>query len=195
MTNTYVITGGTRGIGRGISLELLAKGHKVFALYARNTDEANKLIELAKNFPGQLICLRGDLTKEDNLEQILQQILNSAGAIQGLIHCAASGVHRPVDQLKTKHLRWTFETNVFSFHELLLGLLPILTKNSKVIGLTSAGSDRYLQQYAAVGSSKGALNSLFRHYAVELAPRDIGVSLICPGMVETDAISSFPNRE
>ncbi|OFZ25400.1 MAG: hypothetical protein A2381_17590 [Bdellovibrionales bacterium RIFOXYB1_FULL_37_110] len=195
MKNTYVITGGTRGIGGGISLKLLSQGHKVFALYARNTQEANKLIELAKNLRGELVCLRGDLTISENMAQIGQQILDSADSINGLIHCAASGVHRSVDQLKTKHLRWTFEVNFFSFHELFLILLPKLTKGSKIIGLTSAGSQRYLQQYAAVASSKGALDALLRHYAVELAPREISVNLVCPGMVETEAINSFPNRE
>ena len=49
--------------------------------------------------------------------------------------------------------------------------------------------------YAAVGSSKGALEALFRHYAYELAPRGIAVNLVCPGLVLTDAIDAFPDRE
>ncbi len=195
MKNTYVITGGTRGIGRAITIDFLSKGHTVYAIYARNLDEAQKLIDISQQYSGKLICVRGDLTIPEVMIQTTNQILDTVEAIHGIVHCAASGVHRLVDELKTKHLRWTYEVNVFSFHELLMRLLPKVSQNAKIIGLTSAGSSRYLQQYAAVGSSKGALDALFRHYAVELAHRKIGVNLVCPGMIETEAVKNFPNSE
>jgi enoyl-[acyl-carrier protein] reductase III len=195
MKKTVVVTGGTRGIGREVSLQYLNKGYKVFALYARNTDEAKILEDLAKDLPGECVLLRGDLTQSEVMDSLSTKILEESEVITDFVHCAASGVHKSVDKLRTKHLKWTFEINVFAFHELFLRLLPKMTQGSKIIGLTSAGSKKYLSHYAAVGSSKGALDALFRHYAVELAPKGISVYLVCPGMVETEALKAFPDRD
>ena len=65
----------------------------------------------------------------------------------------------------------------------------------RVIGLTSAGARQAFPAYAAVGASKGALDALFRHYAVELAPRGIAVNLVCPGAVRTRALDAIPDTE
>ena len=64
-----------------------------------------------------------------------------------------------------------------------------------MIGVTSSGGTRVIPYYAAVGSSKGAMESLFRHYAFEWAPRDIAVNCVCPGLVLTDAVEAFPDKE
>jgi enoyl-[acyl-carrier protein] reductase III len=70
-----------------------------------------------------------------------------------------------------------------------------MPRGGRVIGVTSSGGTKVIPYYAAVGSSKGALESLFRHYAYELAPKGIIVNCVCPGLVLTDAIDAFPDRE
>lgn len=192
---TIVVTGGTRGIGREISLGYLSQGYRVFSLYARNSEGAESLKKLAVVLAGECICLRGDLTQDEVMDKISEEILSRADRIDCFVHCAASGVHKAVDKLRTKHLRWTFEINVFAFHELFLRLLPRMMKGSQIIALTSSGSKKYLLNYAAVGSSKGALDALLRHYAVELADKGISIYLVCPGMVETEALKAFPDRD
>jgi enoyl-[acyl-carrier protein] reductase III len=190
-----VVTGGTRGIGGAISLAFAKRGYKVFAIYARDKAGAESIAKKAEGLSGELICLRGDLTREEKMQEVVDAIRSQVSHIDCLIHSAASGVHKSVDELSTKHLRWTFEVNVFAFHELFLRLKDLLIDGSRVIGLSSAGSTRCLFEYAAVGSSKGALDALFRHYAVELAPRGIAVNLVAPGMIETEALKAFSNRE
>ena len=82
------------------------------------------------------------------------------------------------------------------FRSLLIELLPMIPAGGRIIGLSSFGATHVFSSfYGAVGSSKGALESLFRHYARELAPRGIAVNIVCPGMVETDAINAFPDKE
>jgi len=112
-----------------------------------------------------------------------------------IVHCAASGVHRETTKLTMKQMMWTFDVNVFSFHSLLIELIPMIPAGGRIIGLSSFGATHVFSSfYGAVGSSKGALESLFRHYARELAPRGIAVNIVCPGMVETDAINAFPDK-
>ena len=192
---TAVVTGGTRGIGKGIVLSLAQAGYRVYALYARNNQAALALDDLAKTNGYDIRCFRGDLTDPMKLQTIVDELKKSETTIDVIVHAAASGVHRDAFSLTQKHMSWTFDINVIAIHELLRNLIPLVPMGGRIIGVTSGGGDRVIPYYAAVGASKGALNALFRHYAVELAPKGISVNLVCPGMVMTDAIDAFPEKE
>jgi enoyl-[acyl-carrier protein] reductase III len=71
----------------------------------------------------------------------------------------------------------------------------MMNSGDRIVGITSSGGVRVVPYYAAVGSSKGALESLLRHYASELAPNGISVNMVCPGTVLTDAVDAFPDRD
>jgi enoyl-[acyl-carrier protein] reductase III len=81
----------------------------------------------------------------------------------------------------------------------LLGLvhhaLPLMKEGGRVIAVSSIGSVRAIPNYTTVGASKAALESLVRHLAVEFGPRGIRVNTISAGVVDTDALKKFPNRE
>lgn len=190
-----VITGGTRGIGRALSLAFSQAGAKVYALYARDRAAADQLTQQTEKSPHPIQCLRGDLTDQDHRARILEQLLSENPEIHFLIHSAASGVHRKAEELSLKHLKWTFEINVFAFHELVRHLVPQMPRGAKILALTSSGGTRVIPYYTAVGASKGALESLIRHYAVEFAPKGIAVNALCPGLVLTDAVEAFPEKE
>jgi enoyl-[acyl-carrier protein] reductase III len=189
------VTGGTRGIGRAVSLNLARDGYRVFALYGRDREAADALVKdaAAQDLPVETI--RGDLTRPEKFKAVVGEIRAKVMHVDAIVHCAASGVHRDAAQLSVKHLAWTFEINVFAIHSLIQALLDVMPQGSRIVGITSAGGVRVVPYYAAVGSSKGALESLFRHYASELAPRGIAVNLVCPGLVLTDALDAFPDRE
>lgn len=192
---TAVVTGGTRGIGRAVSLRLAREGAQVIALYGRDSKTAAELEQLAQSENLNLIAIKGDLANDEKFAAVVESIKAQTSKVDFLIHCAASGVHRNAMELSLKHLRWTFEINVFAIHHLLQNLIEIMPAGSRVIGITSSGGTRVIPYYAAVGSSKGALEALFRHYAFELAPKGINVNLVCPGLVLTDAVDAFPDRE
>jgi enoyl-[acyl-carrier protein] reductase III len=195
MKKNAVITGGTRGIGRDISIDLARRGYCVKALYARDRESANSLEKLAKDEALDITTLRSDLSRQEGIDSALLDITSNMPEVHAFVHCAASGVHKLAEQLTAKHLRWTFEINVIAVQQLLTHLVPLMPSDSRIIGLTSAGGTRTIPFYAAVGSSKGALDSLFRHWAVEVAPRGIAVNLVCPGMVLTDAVEAFPDKD
>lgn len=190
-----VVTGGTRGIGRAITLKLARSGYKVLALYGHNRRAAEEVETIAKTENLNVLCLRGDLTKDVSFEQVVQAIQSEAAQIDCLVHSAASGVHRPAMDLSLKHMRYTFEINVFSIHNLVTQLYQRMPRGSRIIGVTSSGGVRVIPYYAAIGSSKGALESLFRHYARELAPSGIAVNLVCPGLVMTEAVDAFVDKD
>lgn len=190
-----VVTGGTRGIGRAISLQLARAGARVVANYARNESAAAALLDEATREGLALTTLRADLTLAKGLEAVLEQAQPGHGEVLSVVHCAATGVHRPLAELTMKHWDWTQALNVRAFFELVRALLPRLQAGSAILALSSAGAVRAVPAYATVGSSKGALEALARHLAVELAPRGIGVNVLSPGSVATEAWEAFPDKE
>lgn len=192
---SVLVTGGTRGIGSAISMRLARAGATVVANYARNDEAAESLRAEAANESLALEVLRADLTLPKGLATVTERMGQVGSDVVSLVHCAATGVHRPFDQLSTKHWEWTMALNARAFFELVHGLLPRLGAGSAVIALSSAGAVRAVPAYTAIGTSKGALESLARHLAVELAPRGIRVNILSPGSVATHAWDTFPDRE
>ena len=190
-----LVTGGTRGIGRAISLRLARAGANVVANYARNDENAETLRALAQSEGLKLDTLRADLTLPKGLASVKEHMAQIEGQVISVVHCAATGVHRPFDQLTTRHWDWTMALNVRAFFELMQSLLPLLSEGSAVVPVSSAGAVRAVPAYTTVGSSKAALESLSRHMASELAPRGVRVNILSPGSVETDAWDAFPDKE
>lgn len=190
-----LVTGGTRGIGRAISMQLARAGATVIANYARNDAAAEALRSEAAQQQVALEVLRADLTLPKGLATVRERMQACAGATVSLVHCAATGVHRPIEQLTMKHWDWTMALNVRAFFELVQQMLPLFGAGSAIVPVSSAGAVRAVPAYAVIGSSKGALESLARHLAVELAPKGVRVNILAPGSVETDAWAAFPDKE
>lgn len=195
MSGTYLVTGGTRGIGKAISLRFARAGALVVANYLRNEAAARELKALAEKENLRIELCRADLATPEGLQQIEAAVEKFGPTISGLLHCAATGAHRPFSELTSRHLDWTFQLNVRSFFELMKILLPRFTSGSSVVAVSSPGAQRALSGYTVVGASKGALESLTRHLAVELAPRGIKVNILAPGAIATDAWKAIPDGE
>lgn len=190
-----LITGGTRGIGRAIALELARAGARVAANFVRDSASADSLKAEAAAAGASIETIRADLTTEKGMGRLMEALDAGFPSLSGIIHCAATGVHRPVQDLTLRQFDWTFGVNVRAFFELVHRLLPRLENPSSILALSSEGAVRAVPHYALVGSSKGALESLVRHFAVELAPRGIRVNALAPGSVVTDAWKALPDAE
>jgi len=195
LSGTMLITGGTRGIGRAISLRFARAGAAVVANYIRNEEAAEELRSLAAQEGLPIKLCRADLTTPRGLEQIELAAKDAEKPLSGLVHCAATGVHRPIAELTKRHLEWTFSLNVVAFFELIKMLMPHFSEAASVVAVSSIGALRALPCYSVVGSSKGALAALARHVAVELAPKGIRVNILVPGTVRTDAWKAIPDSE
>ena len=191
---TILVTGGTRGIGRAISLQLARAGAHVLANYARNDAAALALTEAAAAESLHLETLRGDLSSPKGMAAVQERVAAVAPLSLSIVHAAATGVHRPFETLTLRHWDFTMALNVRAFFELLQLLRPLLGAGSAVVAISSAGAVRAVPAYAAIGSSKGALESLCRHLAMELAPQGIRVNVVSPGSVLTEAWDAFPDK-
>ena len=192
---TIVVTGGTRGIGRAISLRFARAGATVIANYLRNEQAAEELKAMAKEENLAIALCRANLTSERGLEQLDRSLQDFGPHLSGLVHCAATGVHRPIEKLTERDFDWVFSLNVRAFFKLIKLLMARFSQGSSVVAVSSWGALRALPYYSLVGSSKGALEALARHLAVEFAPHGIRVNILTAGAVLTDAWSALPNSE
>jgi enoyl-[acyl-carrier protein] reductase III len=189
-----IVVGGTRGIGRAIAWRLAESGARVVASYVRDDRAATQLVEDAKQAGLALDVVRADVTSAKGMEQLVEAAATLA-PLSILVFAAATGVHKSLAQLTTRHLDWTFALNVRAFFETVQRLSPRMGPGSSIVALSSEGAVRAIPHYSLVGASKGALESLARHLAAELAPNGIRVNVLSPGTVLTDAWTVLPDSE
>ncbi len=189
---TFLVAGGTRGIGRAISLQFARSGARVVANYVRDDKSAQSLKDEAGRESLALSVCRADLTSAKGLAHLDDAVKSGLGVLSGLVFCAATGVHRPFEALNDRHFDWTFSLNVRTFFDLIQLLLPRFLAPASVVVLSSQGARQVIPSYSLVGASKAALESLARHMAVELAPRGIRINILSPGPVRTGAWDVMP---
>src|SRR6266508_1211883 len=119
----------------------------------------------------------------------------TAKELRANVHNAATGVIRPALEAEDKHWDWTHHANARALLSLARAAAPQMPNGASIVGISSLGSTRVLEDYVLVGTSKAALESLVRYLAVELAPRGIRVNAVSAGVVETEALDYFPGKE
>jgi enoyl-[acyl-carrier protein] reductase III len=188
-----LVTGGTRGIGKAVTLQFARSGATIIANYVRAQKTADALLAQAREEQLRITLCRADLTLEKGQQSLEETVAGiEGGVLHSLIHCAATGIHKPFEELTLRHYDWTFALNVRAFFDLVQRLLPRFSADASIVAVSSQGAVRALPGYSLVGSSKAALEALARHMAVELAPRGIRVNILAPGAIETEAWDAMP---
>ncbi|MFN0155642.1 MAG: SDR family oxidoreductase [Gaiella sp.] len=188
---TAFVSGGSRGIGKAIALRLARDGAARIGIgYFRSDAAAEETAEELRTLGAEPVLIRGNITSDRVLEQVA-----ALGRLDVLVHNAATGVIRPALETEDKHWDWTLGANAQALLQLARVAAPTMRQGAVLIGISSLGSIRVLDNYTLVGTSKAALESLVRYLAVELAPRGIRVNAVSAGVVHTAALDYFPNKE
>jgi len=188
---SVLVTGGTRGIGKTIALRLASEGAARVALgYMRNDAAAEAAAEEIREAGAEPVLVRGNVASDKVIVE-----LASHGPYAVVVHNAATGVIKPALETEDKHWDWTLNANARALLSLTRACAPDMESGSSIVAISSLGAQRVLENYVLVGTSKAALESVVRYLAVELAPRGIRVNAVSAGVVETEALDHFPNRE
>jgi len=190
-----LITGGSRGIGRAIALRLAQNGADVVVNYVRHRRDAEDTVAAIEEIGGRCLAVKANVSKEEDLVRMFDEIKEQHEHLDILVSNAASGVLKPAMDLTNRHWNWAMDINARALLNLTQHSVPMMRKDGRILAVSSLGAIRAVPNYAAVGASKAALESLVRHLAVELGPRGILVNTISAGVVDTDALKKFPNRD
>jgi enoyl-[acyl-carrier protein] reductase III len=188
-----LVTGGGRGIGRAIVLELARQGADVLVTYVRHADAADETAEQARGLGVRAETLKANVADEKHIERLFAQVGERFGYLDILVNDAASGVNRAVRDLTAHHWDWTLNVNARGAWLCAKQAAPLMQARGGgvVVSLSSLGSGRVMKDYFLVGVSKAALEAVTRYLAVELAPLGVRVNAVSGGLVETDALKSF----
>jgi enoyl-[acyl-carrier protein] reductase III len=186
-----LITGGTRGIGKAIALRFARDGCDVAVNYSRSKEHATAAVAEIRACGVRAEAMQCDVGDREAVFAMVQAAGEKFGRIDVLVNSAARGLERPRPAIESlpKHLHHTMDVNVFGPWFAAQAVVKHMPRGGAIINMLSPGSDRVLPKYAPVGVSKGALESLTRYLAVELAPRGIRVNAVSAGLVEgTDGV-------
>jgi len=190
-----LVTGASRGIGRAIARKLASAGCDVAVNYYNSHDEAQQLCAELRNLGRRAHAVQGSVGVPDSVDEMFAEVRKHFDRIDIVVSNAASGVLKPAMEMSLKHWRWCLETNAFALDLLAQRAVPLMKDGGRIIAMSSLGAQRAMPDYGFIGASKAALESLARTLAQELGPRNIRVNVVSAGVVDTDALAYFPNRQ
>lgn len=195
LNKVALITGGARGIGRATALKLAKAGTDIAIVYYNSSDEATGLVQEIKSLGRHAIAIQANVADHQSVKELFETFSQHFNTLDFLISNAASGVLKPAMKMSTKHWRWCMETNALALNHLVTEGRALMPVGGRVIALSSLGAHRAIPNYAFIGASKAALEALVRSLSLELAEAGINVNTVSAGVVDTDALKHFPNRE
>ncbi|MBI4433129.1 MAG: SDR family oxidoreductase [Candidatus Omnitrophica bacterium] len=190
------ISGGSRGIGRAITLSQAAGGTQIFLNFLRDEESAEAIQKQAQAKGAKVHLIAGNVGDPETVAAIFKTISQKTNHLDAIIHNAALGVFKPVHQLRVKDWDISLDVNAKAFLTLTQAAIPLMKeKGGRIVAISSLGAQRFTPNYGAIGISKAALEDLVRYLAVELAGFGIRVNAVSSGLVETDSLKAFPDFE
>jgi enoyl-[acyl-carrier protein] reductase III len=193
--NVALVTGASRGIGRACALKLAEAGADVIINYVTSHAAALEAAGLIQAMGRRVAVVKADVSEALDAAEMMDFIDRTFGRLDIMVSNAATGGFRPLLGLTARNFEATMRTNVLALIQLVQSGVRLLERSqgrAKVIALSSHGSHLALPMYGVVGGSKAALESIMRHFALELGDKGINFNIIKAGLVETDSTRRMP---
>jgi 3-oxoacyl-[acyl-carrier protein] reductase len=183
-----LITGASRGIGKASALMLAQAGCDVAINYRDNEKEARKVAESAEKIGVKAKTYRADVSKKQQVEKMVTSIVKEFGRIDILVNNAGIWKYAAIDEMSEEQLRETIGVNLNGTFYPITACVPLMMKQEwgNIINISSTAGQRGEPYHSHYAASKGAIISLTKSLAAELAPNNIRVNCVAPGWVDTD---------
>lgn len=191
-----LVTGGTRGIGRAITLAAVRAGADVIACHRSDSDASRSLQEELDAADGDHHLLRADLAREADVRALAAEVAARAGRVDAIICNAGAITHTPLAELDSDTWHTVLDTNLTAPYLLVRELLPVLADGASVVFLGSRVAERGVPLRAHYTASKAGLSGLARGLCKELGPeRGIRFNVLAPGIIETEEAAKLPPKQ
>jgi NAD(P)-dependent dehydrogenase (short-subunit alcohol dehydrogenase family) len=194
-----LITGSSRGIGRGIALALAEDGVKIAIHYYRNEAAAKETLAQVRKRGSDGIVLQADVTRPDEITDMFRKVKSDFGKLDIFVGNARPEVPEffegPLD-ITLKQWDTAFDSQAKAFLVGVRESIPLMGDGGRIFAITYAEGSRTggLKPWVGMGSAKAALESLVRYFAVAVAKRGITVNAISPGWTEDSVLNTLPEQ-
>ena len=190
-SNIAIVTGGSRGLGRGMALKLAARGVSVILTYRSRADEAASVVAEVQKLGVRAAALQLDVGKHENFPAFIAEVRSQlqrwgATRFDFLINNAGVGVHASFAETTTAQFDELVDVHLKGPFFLTQGLLPLMADGGRILNVSSGLARFTLPGYGAYAAMKGAIEVLTRYLAKELGPRGIAANVLAPGAIATD---------
>jgi 3-oxoacyl-[acyl-carrier protein] reductase len=185
-----LVTGGSRGIGRAVSLKLASMGYFVLVNFQRNETEADKTVSLIKENGGDAATLKFDVSKKEEIEQVLGAWIdaNKDKPIEVLVNNA--GIRKDFLLMMMAEEDWhqVLRTNLDSFYYITKLVLPgmMFQKFGRVINMVSLSGIKGLPGQTNYAASKAGVIAASKSLAQEVGRKGVTVNCVAPGFIKTE---------
>jgi 3-oxoacyl-[acyl-carrier protein] reductase len=192
---TALVTGASRGMGRASALALAAAGAQVLVHYGRGAKEADRVVAEIRKAGSRADAIATDLAAADGPEKLARQTRSIVGDRLDIL-VANAGVSKTatIEDTMVEDFDKLFAVNVRAPFFLVQQLLPIMCEGSSIVFLSSLAAHAVVGTSPAYAATKGAIDTLVKHFASLLGARGIRVNAVAPGVVETE-MSNFTKTE
>ena len=192
---TALVTGASRGIGRATAIALATAGAQVLVHYGRNAGEARSVVDQIKAAGGRAEAVGADLADPQGAPKLATKVREIVGErLDILVVNAGISKTATIEEMTVEDFDALFAVNVRAPYFLVQQLLPILKEGSSVVFTSSLAAHAAVGNLSAYAATKGAIDTMVKHFAFILGPKGIRVNAVAPGVVETD-MSSFAKTE
>jgi enoyl-[acyl-carrier protein] reductase III len=189
-----LVTGGSRGIGRGIARRLAAGGADCVVTYRKRADLAQDVVAAIEAEGRRALAVQLDLADPSAVAPTVARVTEAFGRVDILVANAAATAFRPMDEQKPHNVERTFAISVSSFIALVQAAAPRMPAPGRIVVVSGIDSHQAMVRHGVLGAAKAAMESLVRTFALELGPRGITVNGVSPGVVETDSSHMYLER-
>jgi enoyl-[acyl-carrier protein] reductase III len=192
-----LVTGSSRGIGRGIALKLAENGARVAVHYYRNRDAALATLQKIRELGADGFMVQADVCQPDEVRRIFQKVRAEFGSLDIFVSNArteAPTFYEPPLEIALEKWDTAMDSQAKAFLVGVREAVPLMSKGGRIVAITFAPGGRFgsWQPWVAMGAAKAAMEVLVRYFAVALAGQGITVNTISPGWIEDSVLNSLP---
>ncbi|HEY3618912.1 MAG TPA: SDR family oxidoreductase [Candidatus Sulfotelmatobacter sp.] len=192
-----LVTGSSRGIGRGIALKLAENGARVAVHYYRNRDAALATLQKIRELGADGFVVQADVCQPDEVRRIFQKVRAEFGSLDIFVSNArteAPTFYEPPLEIALEKWDTAMDSQAKAFLVGVREAVPLMSKGGRIVAITFAPGGRFgsWQPWVAMGAAKAAMEVLVRYFAVALAGQGITVNTISPGWIEDSVLNSLP---
>jgi NAD(P)-dependent dehydrogenase (short-subunit alcohol dehydrogenase family) len=194
-----LITGSSRGIGRGIALKLAEQGASIAVHYYQNESAANDTLAQIRKLGSDGFVMQADVSQPDQITRMLGKVQSQFGKLDIFISNARPEVpafFQPPMNITLEQWDMAFDSQAKAFLVGVRDASALMSDGGRILAITYAQGSRTggLQPWVGMGSAKAALESLVRYFGVALAKRGITVNAISPGWTEDSVLNTLPTQ-